>query len=936
MRLSKRGMLSSWLLTALFFYDKMRPSHSFGLGRKHPLLHHRYMNTLWSVSSPIEKDKAVPRMSPAAQSLHDLNLLLVDHYDSFTYNLVDLIAQSTRQPPTVVAWDALNEGIIQNLQNYDGIILSPGPGSPSDYSKTLKLIQSQRQQDNKTKKPMIPILGVCLGHQMIAHVYNATVKPSLEPIHGQIWECFRVDNQHHQIKHQNVSHGSESSKLFQNVSDQFQATRYHSLQVVINDPTIPLRVTTVAYHNDNSSSRDHPNNNSQVVMALESTTHPHYGVQFHPESIGSLESVGRTLINNFLAICSSHQATREASRPTKERQRTFANAIPSIKPQQTVATTTLQKPTVYVHQVLNCTLTPEQVMLLLYRDGPFSYWLDHASPVPSDNDCSNSRIVSILGSSVERVEYWNGGDDDDENKRQRFILEYQTQGSNTLPTVHRMDDVGILDYLSQQHCVDRQIDSYKMVKFDSASTPVMTEHSEQDDTLPFDFRGGHVGYLGYEVRFDTLQYLQLEEGFCNEDNRNPAERPTKSDPNVPTAAFLFASKSCVYHHATQTWYLVSVARDKQEDAEALEWMRITLKRLISHEKTTQISRSRLDVTYSRQLTASASPPIPTTKLSIVPNRSRSTYSNDFRNCMEYIRLGESYELCLTNQLEATIRTEQSYCPLSLYRILRQANPAPHAAYFNWNCLQSVSDSKGSLAICCSSPERFVSARRMADGKLLVETKPIKGTRARVMPSDSFERTDAEAHEDTRRAEDLRTSVKDRAENLMIVDLLRNDFSRVCESGTVHVPKMMEIESYATVHQMVSTIRGVLDPSSSTAVDLLKACFPGGSMTGAPKVRSMELLNELEENVSRGPYSGSLGYISLNGCADMNIIIRSAVVSPHSRDQTKISVGSGGAITALSEDADEYDEMMLKAAAVIKAVEDWTIKCSSKELLDVAL
>ena len=188
------------------------------------------------------------------------------------------------------------------------------------------------------------------------------------------------------------------------------------------------------------------------------------------------------------------------------------------------------------------------------------------------------------------------------------------------------------------------------------------------------------------------------------------------------------------------------------------------------------------------------------------------------------------------------------------------------------------------------------------------------------------------------AQELQLSRKNRAENLMIVDLLRNDLSRVCQPGSVHVPKLMEIESFATVHQLVSTIRGTLDPENYQAVDVITACFPGGSMTGAPKLRTVEILNELELGNSRGPYSGCLGYFSLNGAMDMNILIRSAVVTPNmSKIRTiknksesgnsssidwKINIGSGGAITALSDCEDEFDEMILKIKPVQAAVQEW--------------
>jgi para-aminobenzoate synthetase len=290
----------------------------------------------------------------------------------------------------------------------------------------------------------------------------------------------------------------------------------------------------------------------------------------------------------------------------------------------------------------------------------------------------------------------------------------------------------------------------------------------------------------------------------------------------------------------------------------------------------------------RLRTTPVAPPPRTDAARIPPTfalaRGRDQYLAEIAACKRDITNGESYEICLTNKVRAAPIAR----PLDLYRILRRQSPAPFAAYLRF----------GSLAILSASPEQFLRVDRTG----LITAKPIKGTRRRGANPD----------EDQQIREELRTSVKDRAENLMIVDLMRNDLGRVSVADTVEVPVLMDVETYATVHQLVSTITGQLRPEHSL-VDLLSATFPGGSMTGAPKHRTMEIIDRLEGE-ARGVYSGAIGLLGLNGSCSLNIVIRTIVCTPN--DTT---IGVGGAITALSDPSEEFEEILVKANGAVRAI-----------------
>ena len=266
------------------------------------------------------------------------------------------------------------------------------------------------------------------------------------------------------------------------------------------------------------------------------------------------------------------------------------------------------------------------------------------------------------------------------------------------------------------------------------------------------------------------------------------------------------------------------------------------------------------------------------------NMTRQGYSRAFQRIHDYIRNGDCYQVNLAQRFAAAASGD----PWLAYQALRVINPAPFSAYLSTPYAQ----------ILCASPERFL---KVQDGR--VETRPIKGTRPRA----GHPRLDAEL------GEALRQSEKDRAENVMIVDLLRNDLSKNCALGSVKVPRLFEVESFATVHHLVSTVTGELKPGRD-ALDLLRGCFPGGSITGAPKLRAMQIIEELEPH-RRGVYCGAIGYIGFDGNMDLNIAIRTLVYSGG-----VIRCSAGGGIVADSRLDDEYQETFDKAAAMLKLLQ----------------
>lgn len=680
-----------------------------------------------------------------------MRTLLIDNHDSFTYNLYQYLAACNGQAPIVVKNDQMRWDEVERL-DFDNIVISPGPGRPQ---RAADLGISADALERSCK----PVLGVCLGHQAIAHHCGATVDLAVRPMHG------RLDR---------ISHAQRD--LFRGIPDRFEAVRYHSLAVT----QLPASLEPLAWTGDGT------------LMALRHVSRPWWGVQFHPESICT--EFGARLLRNFLEL--SAQWCTEAAR-----REALGDAAAGLGGGRAA-------PLSLHAECIDSAMAAEDAFVAAFSRSETSFWLDSSLA-----EAGRARFSFMGDASGPRTQ----------------VLTYWTAPRELV--VRRGDAVqvrreSIFDYL-RDHIPD--------------SPPA-------GPRLPFDFTGGFVGYFGYELKREL-------------------EGERRHDAATPDAVWILADRFLAFDHAEQQVWIVCLDGAHPCDANR-EWMRAMRAML------TQPGPAAAD--------ASRGPDAATAAAGLRQLQWRVAlpdYRELILRCQHEILQGETYEVCLTNQLTGEGRIDV----LAVYRAFRARNPAPYAAFLR----------TGGYAVLCASPELFLRI----DSDRMVDSKPIKGTAARG----------ATPQEDRAIADALKADEKTRAENLMIVDLLRNDLNRVCDVNSVHVPSLFEIETYATVHQLVSTIRGRLREDLG-AVDCVRAVFPGGSMTGAPKVRTMRILDELEGS-ARGIYSGSIGYLSLNGTAQLNIVIRTIVVA-----NGKLSIGAGGAIVAMSDPDAEVDEIVLKARA----------------------
>ncbi|UVI34768.1 aminodeoxychorismate synthase component I [Brevibacterium spongiae] len=747
-----------------------------------------------------------------------IRTLLIDNADSFTLNLFHLLAEVNECAPTLVPndWAELDVSV---LDEFDNVVISPGPGTPeksADFGICAEVIEHSP----------IPVLGVCLGHQGIAHVHGGEVVHAPEPRHGRVSA----------IRHTGTG-------LFAGVPSPFSAVRYHSLAVT----ELPVCLEATAWSEDG------------VVQALRHRTRPQWGVQFHPESIASDQA--RALLRNFVALTVEWNGQNRV-RPAglgRGADDAFHFDVPAgtsteITPLQPA--TDIPAPRrryVLDTDELPQTVPDARLFAEFFGSEPEVVWLDGNLP-----GNASSRF-SIMGAPTGPLS--------------KIATASVPDGTVTVQTSEAVrSGIGSREESGEQAVVIETSAFFDWLEAELASTQVelavteaaLTSTGEDAPELPFEFRLGWVGYLGYE--------LKAEDGS-----------PNKHESDLPDAVMMFLDRALVIDHDTDRIYLLGLR--EPDDPTGLNATKRWFDQM--RARITSIPTDELNNIDNQRATSAK---IDTTNQTerhhptLSARHSQHDYLDLIDQVQQKITDGETYEVCLTNMLEGTANPHET--PLDMYLRLRDDNPTPFGAFIRTR----------EAAILSTSPERFLRIR--ADGR--VESKPIKGTRPRGATPTEDEAIKAE----------LAASVKDRSENLMIVDLVRHDLGHTGELGSVQVDTLFGIESYATVHQMVSTVSSRLAEAASP-VACVRAAFPPGSMTGAPKLRTMSLIDELEAG-ARGIYSGAVGYFSLDGAVDLSVVIRTLVVS----DET-LRYGVGGAIVALSDSDEEYAETVVKAAPLLR-------------------
>lgn len=884
-------------------------------------------------------------------------ILFIDAYDSFSNNIVSLIELNLKIEVTVIKIDEPIENFPNFLKSFHGVIAGPGPGHPKNPTDVGLFNDLWKLQGDD----VLPVLGICLGFQSLVLAFGGKIEQLPEPRHGIVRKIhskgqsiFKGIGNIETVQYHSL-HASLEKCCTGNVDGDFESDDLSKLKDVGSNLK-PLAWDLNEENPDLSGESRQFRNPAAILMAVEHTKRPFYGIQFHPESLCSNRNAQKVIIAWWdLARkwkpCMAHIAPMPSEGTIGHRfnkfqpspsHKTKFNPCVSFQDDKTfvspiepspICRSKKSKADGNLLDISNsrCSRNLRSIPLKVISTSLNKVDLD----IPSIFQALKlkTREAILLDSALHQRQEIGTHSIIGIVTINSLRLEYNCRASD----VRRIQD-GKVDFISLQ-CYGGTIFSY--LKY------FMQTHKAIDGSIEIPFWGGLMGYITYEACLETINL-----------HKNTSSDPYGlRNPQRPDLSFVFVERSIVIDHQQQKLYIQSIKPNDEG------WVKETASTLIQNNLCPKKSLN------SMVFPAQIRPP------------NQSLYKTKIRACQTSIRAGDAYELCLTTQ--STITTSRGLSSWPLYLRLRNLNPAPFSAYLRL----------GSLTLLSSSPERFLTWHRLSrqssrstnlDENGLQKTsrlistcqfRPIKGTVKRI-PTDGENLPITIAQ-----AAALLSAPKERAENLMIADLIRHDLHGVVGSGNVHVSKLMVVEEYATLYQLVTVIEGTLQacdeeisdeethhprftnedqtptndqtpqaqaqtPRNSrepiTGIDVLAASLPPGSMTGAPKQRACTILHELE-NRPRGIYSGVLGYLDAGGGGDFSVVIRSAFrwddePNPDCRDSASTrandgnsdldvrgeeergdtwTVGAGGAVTSLSTEEAEWDEMMAKMKSTIR-------------------
>ena len=858
-------------------------------------------------------------------------ILFIDAYDSFSNNIISLLETTLCASVRTIKIDdpalASDEALQDELRHYTAVVCGPGPGHPGK-EEDIGII---RRIWKLGSLHMLPVLGICLGFQSLCAEFGGGIKRLKGPQHGMIRRVTHIGEldegedtifegvgeihaTHYQSLCADIGHGSMPT-------DYFQAMKW------IPTETCPDLVPLAWAEWDGNEDNDSGMKDEKILVAVQHRTKPFWALQYHPESICNNRESDKIILNWFLQAEQWNCASRKLR--IKLGPDGHALGAPAVRES-------------LLHQYERAfsipgSIEPTRTNLLLKRDMS-EFGLDHiyqCHTVKLPDHMAVPDIMEVL----------------QDTKRDQIILESSNAHEINTDVKGRYSIIGLdvdeglrFEYCTEMKFIEVMYSDGNMYENSTIDLtpyggvwPFLAQFLEKrhvsNGNPESPFWGGFMGYTTYEM---GLEGIEVE-----------SKARTKAFHSRPDLCFAWVTRSLVIDHEKGLIYLQDLSKKTPENSMP-PWMVIAALKLgalslpnakyhlnsaaslrASEERYSSSRSSMSHVEGSGSTDSLAFPSRPTSFTDSIESSPESTshqasvisiktpsdsaYEAKVRRCQEHINNGDSYELCLTDQTTVQRHrsdrlwldhdynnTSTNADSWSLYRTLRTRQPAPFASHIRL----------GAATLISASPERFL--KWSADGQC--ELRPMKGTVRKSAAVSTLEQAKA-----------LLDVPKEKAENLMIVDLVRHDLHGVCGAGNVTVPRLMVVEEYKSVFQMISIVRGQIPrshhsrPTSNyTGIDVLAASLPPGSMTGAPKKRSCEILSEIEKK-ERSLYSGVVGYMDIGGRGDWSVTIRSMFRWDDEGREDGMEtwhIGAGGAVTTLSTEVGEREEMQTKLRSTL--------------------